>query len=170
MKANIKQLFEVIGTISIVLSLLFVGYQLLLERRMAEAEIYFNRAESRKSDARTLIESEIYIQSRADQWNSGWRPDYWNDELETYVSIQGISTEAIQIRLIRDFISVLHSDSLYFQYRQGLFSDEDWEGARAGIKGQLSDPLSRVRYQNSGYPALRVLVEELIEEIEDGET
>ena len=50
MQSDTRKILEIVGVLSVVASLLFVGMQLLLDRRITTAEQYQNRAESRKSD------------------------------------------------------------------------------------------------------------------------
>ena len=166
MKFDNKQLIDIVGTASIVLSLLFVGFQLLLERRVAEADIYFNRAESMKADTRILLESGIFIQSQTDQWESGWRPNYWNSEIEEYVEAQSLPTELIVISNLRNSLNVIQIDNLYFQYKQGLFPEQDWIAAKESIRTQLSNPLLRAQYTTT---PLRN-IQELLAELENDET
>ena len=76
MKTNQARLFEFIGVIAVVLSLLFVGMQLMFDRRVAMGEQYFNRAEARRADIRSRIESDAYMSDRVNRWENGDRPGW----------------------------------------------------------------------------------------------
>lgn len=55
MKASKKELVEIVGIFAVVASLIFVGMQLQLDRKVALAEQYSNRAESVKADRRIIL-------------------------------------------------------------------------------------------------------------------
>ena len=80
MKSDSKKIFEIVGNLSVVASLLFVGMQLYLDRQIAAAEQYQFRAESRKADLRVQLESDAYIARRVEAWKAGIRPIWWNEE------------------------------------------------------------------------------------------
>ena len=50
MRTSKKDIVEIVGIFAVVASLIFVGMQLMLDRKVALAEQYFNRAESVKAD------------------------------------------------------------------------------------------------------------------------
>lgn len=62
MKTSKKYIVEIAGIFAVVVSLIFVGMQLQLDRKVALADQYFNRAESAKADRRALLESDDYTQ------------------------------------------------------------------------------------------------------------
>ena len=55
MNAKQKEVVEIVGIFAVVASLIFVGMQLMLDRKVALAEQYFNRAESAKADRRAIL-------------------------------------------------------------------------------------------------------------------
>lgn len=64
MKITIRQMVEILGVTTVVLSLLFVGYELRLARSIAESEGFIQTAEL----TRSLNE---YISNNADLWARG---------------------------------------------------------------------------------------------------
>ena len=168
-KDSQRTYLEIVGLISVVLSLVFVGIQLLLDRRIAEAEIYSDRAESIKEDIRALMANEVFIESRAELWASGFRPDSWSPELEEFVTEQNYSHEFLQVIFHRDNLQYIHWDNLFYQYSQGLLSEEIWMSVREGIKSSLRNPLQRYSYAGDGMP-ISTVIDELISEIDEGET
>ena len=70
----------IIAAIAVVASLVFVGMQLMLDRKVAIAEQYFNRTESVKEDRRMKMVSEAYLQYKEEAWAIGRRPQYWNED------------------------------------------------------------------------------------------
>ena len=62
MKGSKKELVEIVGIFAVVASLILVGMQLQLDRKVALAEQYSNRAESVKADRRVILESDALMQ------------------------------------------------------------------------------------------------------------
>ena len=73
MKINLKDSIEIVGIFAVVASLLFVGLQLQLDRKVALADQYFNRAESAKADRRALLDSDDYMIGVEQWWADGGR-------------------------------------------------------------------------------------------------
>ena len=96
MQLDTKRLIEYVGVLTVVASLLFVGMQLYLDRQIASAEQYQNRAESRKSDLRTLLESDAYLTLSAERWDAGNRPRWWNEEIEAFIEKESLSNTSIR--------------------------------------------------------------------------
>ena len=65
---KIRQIIEAIGISAVVASLIFVGMQLLLDRRIAVADQYFNRAEAQRENLRTRTESEAFFANQEEMW------------------------------------------------------------------------------------------------------
>lgn len=74
MKISSRDFAEIFGAVAVTASLLFVGQQLHLDRKVALADQYFNREESAKADRRSLLESDAYFQDIEESWSLGWRP------------------------------------------------------------------------------------------------
>ena len=70
MKIDNKALVELVGVLTVTASLVFVGMQLMLDRKVAIAEQYFNRTESAKQDRRTLLLSPVFYQEVEDWWST----------------------------------------------------------------------------------------------------
>lgn len=118
MKIGPKVLFEAVGVISIVASLIFVGLQLRLETRLATAEIYSQRAEQRLGTLQTLLESEVALQelvaTRENPQSTFQIPSAW------IVEGDPILTEARRIR--SEMIFVLF-DNIFYQNSLGLIEN-----------------------------------------------
>ena len=71
------------GLMGVIGSLIFVGIQLRLESRVALADQYFNRAESRMATFRSRLESDHWVANQIEGWERGERPNWWNEGLET---------------------------------------------------------------------------------------
>jgi hypothetical protein len=126
MKRDNKRIVELIGVFAVVASLVFVGMQLQLDRRLALANLYAFRAESYKSDFRTQLESDSNMTSLAAAWGRGERPVWWNEDLEEYTSSNQMGGLEIHSRILRATILFYHIDNLYFQAESGFYDPDLW--------------------------------------------
>ncbi len=143
--------------------------QLQLDRKVALADQYFNRAESAKADRRSLLESDDYMQFQAEWWALGNRPSYWDDdwEISKLVEEGKISVRSVEAMILSFDLSIIGYDSVYYQYQQGLLDEETWNGLRMSLKnGMANYPLIKAVYENQARRNLRPVIEEIIREIE----
>lgn len=169
MKASKKDIVEIVGIFAVVASLIFVGMQLVLDRRVALAEQYFDRAESAKSDRRAILESDDLMRYYEESWALGWRPSFWDEnwEIARRVEEGTISTRSVIAAILDHQLAVIGYDNVYFQYQQGLLDEEMWNELRNGMKrGMARDELTRAVFQQRARTTIRPVVEELIREIE----
>lgn len=169
MKASKKDLVEIAGIFAVVASLIFVGMQLQLDRKVALAEQYSNRAESVKADRRIILESDALMQYREKRWALGWRPAYWDEDWEIagLVKEGALSSRGVIAAIIQDQLAIIGYDTIYYQYRQGLLEEESWIGLRSSLKrGMARDELARAVYITHARATIRPVVEELLHEIE----
>ena len=167
MKIENKHLIEIVGVLAIVVSLLFVGMQLMLDRQVALGEQYFNRAESQKEDARTRFASESYMLRRAELWDNGDRPSWWADSDESRYSESGLTGLDMVQRIDNQYLRLLSFDNLYFQYGQGLLTEDFWLTTRIALKTTLRTPMGRGEFTRPGFGRpIDKLIEELIAEID----
>jgi hypothetical protein len=167
MNVSTKQIIEVVGVIAVVASLLFVGYQLQLETRVALSQQYATRSESMKADIRTRLESDTYMSDRDLQWASGWRPPYWNEQFETDFVKSGRTGSQMVAQVFNNYLNLYQIDNLYYQYQQGMLDEEFWAKSRVSLKNLLRNDLIRETFPRQAelLPILEV-IEEIILEIE----
>ena len=169
MKTSKKDIVEIVGIFAVVASLIFVGMQLMLDRKVALAEQYFNRAESVKTDRRTALESDDLMRYYEELWALGWRPSYWDEDWKVARRVQEgtLSVRGVLAGILDDELAIIGYDSVYFQYQQGLLDEELWNGLRATLKRSMArDELSRAIYQRQARTTIQPVIEEILREIE----
>ncbi len=166
MKISQTRLVEIISVVAVVLSLLFVGMQLILDRRVAIAGQYSDRAESSKSDIRAKLESDAYMLRQSNLWLSGERPSWWTEDMEANHKQTGLTGADVMVRVYELQLNYISYDNLYFQYQQGLLPEIFWSGARLALKRDLRQPIPRAVYTNMSRP-IQLVTQELIAEIEN---
>jgi len=167
-KIESRQLIEIIGIFGVIASLIFVGMQLLLDRRIAIAEVYASRAESYNETIRSYLESEDWLDLQENQWERGIRPSWWDESGETANLLRNnqITVRLIWVRVLESQIELASRDNLYFQNQKGLLEEEVWQTQRGIVKNALQgDEIDRLLYINTSRP-IRALIDELIAEIE----
>ena len=168
MKISPTRLLEATGIIAVVVSLLFVGMQLIFDRRLAVTDQYSDRAESRMANVRTWLESDAYFSRESGLWNSGQRPIWWNEKFEEELNQSDLTGADIAVELLTAELDLLSFDNLYFQYEQGLLTEEFWFNLRDMYKDRLRNPRVRAIYANtSTLLPVQKLLEELVIEIEN---
>ncbi len=169
MKASKKELVEIVGIFAVIASLIFVGMQLLLDRKVALAEQYFSRAESVKADRRSVLESQDYMQYMEESWALGRRPAYWDEdwEIARHVEDGTLSVRSVIAAIIGSQLAIIGYDSVYFQYQQGLLGEELWNKLRSNLKRDMArDELTRAVFEHHARSTISPVVEEILREIE----
>jgi len=164
-----KDIVEIAGIFAVVASLIFVGMQLQLDRKVALADQYFNRAESVKADRRALLESDDYMQFVEESWALGYRPPSWDDgwAIAEHVEEGRISVRSVETAITLHKLSILGYDSVYFQYQQGLLDEDTWNGLRSAMKNNMvRGEIARAVYARYARRTLRPVIEEILLEIE----
>ena len=169
LKTSKKDIVEIAGIFSVVASLMFVGMQLYLDRKVALADQYFNRAESAKADRRALLESDDYMQYMEELWALGEPPPVWDDDWEIAARVKDgtISVRSAEAAIKAHQLSIIGYDSVYFQYQQGLLDEELWQGLRSTLKGRMArNDMVGVLYSRFARSTIRPEIEEILREIE----
>ena len=149
MKFGKKEITEVIGLLAVALSLLFVGQQLRLDRQVALAEQYASRSESMKADLRSRMESDMIMTTLAAAWDRGDRPNWWNSEVEDSTKNAGLSGSEVQMQIFDVQLLYFQDDNLYYQYQQGLLSEEFWDSVENFMQLRIrQNPMVRAIYTN----------------------
>lgn len=169
MKTSTKDIAEIVGICAIVISLIFVGIQLMLERKVALAEQYFNRAESVKEDYRTALLSTEHFRALEEDWALTGEHYYlgrnWKEMEQVKDGTRRISS--IETRWLIDRLSIVGYDNLYFQYKQGLLDEETWAGLRANLKRAMAySEMTRDNYVSGARPNLKPVIAEILKELE----
>jgi hypothetical protein len=164
-----SEIAEIFGAFAVAASLMFVGLQLYLDRKVALADQYFIRGESAKEDRRSRLESDAYLQHLEESWALGWRPHYWDEESLVAKQIEAgeRSVTAVMARELALRMNIIGYDSLYYQYQQGLLNEESWDHMRSGLKITMSeDDFIRTIYQAYSRANVKPVIDEIAKEIE----
>jgi hypothetical protein len=169
MRINNKEIIELVGIFALVASLIFVGMQLLLDRRIAMSDQYFNRAESVKSDLRAELESEESYLEFEEMWALGERPPYWDENWDIARQVEEgiVSVSSIRTQILRQQLRVIGFDNIYYQYTQELIEEEFWLSFRELIKRDMTQSeLVRALFVAYARPSIRPVIDLIDREID----
>lgn len=159
MNKSQRQLVEILSVVAVVISLVFVGLQLVLDRRVALAQQYSDRAEGQRADFRTFLESDAYFEVEKAMWDRGRRPSWWEDAEETRALVNNgeMSVKELHFNIIRFEMLFVGFDNLYVQNKQGLLEEREWEIYRENAKGIMAESeIGRFVFTTTGRPSLEV--------------
>jgi len=166
MKTDTKQLIELVGIVGVIASLIFVGMQLILDRRVATGNQYQARTEMIIGLRQSRFENEGYVRDRAARLDLV-KPAWWTDEFEEMRQNFGMDNEAVVRLDISCNSQGFIFDNLYFQYRQGLLDRNRWQEIRESIKPFLTNVCRTFFINGWQYNSeMRSLIDELRQEIE----
>ena len=84
---------ELIGIVSIIASLLFVGMQLTLDRRIAAGAQFHERMLIAHDASLAYFQNEEWIKMQAALWENGFTPRWWNSDIENFADQRKLSME-----------------------------------------------------------------------------
>ena len=148
MRLDTKQTIDIISALAVVASLLFVGFQLVLDRRVAQASQVHSRTEFQYDLHRSYLENSELVSfevKRLELQEPGW----WSSELQTFLD-SGVSIEEIVI--MRHWLLMLaytHNNN-YYQYRQGLLNESGWQSSLQVIEATMSSPAQASIWLSAG--------------------
>mgnify|MGYP006118062367 CR=1 FL=1 len=138
MRIESKQVIDIVSTLAVVASLIFVGYQLILERRIAEAAQQHNRMELQYDLNRVFLDNDSLVDTLVLNWSSQ-KPSWWGPATDSLLD-SGISMESIA-RMNRWYMMLLftHNNNFY-QFRRGLLDESGWQSAVNVIQLSMRTP------------------------------
>jgi len=150
---KIRFYVETIGIIAVVLSLIFVGFQLRLEQKMALGAQYQGRAEITSSNIQAFIQSEAALSRIAKD--------------QGYVEENGYTPEEQAIRFLSLWMAFIAWDNVEYQYQLGLLEEDWWAGTRKAFKEEMRQPDRRKYFEeNVERESFRKFIEEVGQEID----
>ena len=143
MKTDARRIIEIVGIFGVIASLVFVGFQLRQEQRIAIGDQYQNRTESRKADIRATLESDAWMARMSKEWELGERPTWWNNEFESSAEQSGYNGADVWGQIYQIRLGILQIDNNFYQADQNLLPDGFRESNREFLKNYIRDPFVR---------------------------
>lgn len=143
MNNKARELAELIGIFSVVASLLFVGFQLMLEQRVSMGSQFHARTSLGHDALLSHLENPDWISYQAKLWENGFKPPWWNENIDAYQAERSLSMEEMVMRSMDIRLSYYRINNNYFQFRQGLISGEAWNHIAAQLEMDLQRPFPR---------------------------
>ena len=169
-RANWKDGAELIGIGAIVLSLIFVGFQLKQSQEIAIAAQYQARLDTQVGILAAYVQSDVALRVVGERIRSSPLPD-GIDQVKWKKLHDDTPVEVIGFHYLSSVIQLRSFDNMYFQYQSGFLSQEAWLAFRVSLVRALSrDPsyvrVTYLRTKEENRPAFRAEVEREIAEID----
>ena len=150
MKVNLRTYIELIGIASLVASLIFVGIQLILDRRVSLGNAYQARAESRMENLRMYVSNENLIRDSVERIEAGARPFYYTESIRLEGEKTGYSLEHIIRYSLLQQINMVSFDNIYYQRSLGFLEESYWDAATESLEQtKIFNPLVWEIYLNA---------------------
>ena len=168
MNSKTREIVEIIGIFGIVGSLVFVGMQLVLDRRVATSAQFHARTILFQEQEQSVFENDAFITEMAQSWEDNRKPSWWSPEIEEYQRMNGYSMEYMARQSTQIRMRFIRLNDNYFQYVNGLISEESWEAILLGVRNNLSATFNRAVALsiNTLEPGFKALMQELIAELD----
>ena len=141
MKNRSKEIFEIVGVAGVIASLIFVGLQMVFDRRIAVASVFHERTIMLQDAQIAQLQSSEVVLMRAKAWEAGDLPSWWNDEIEQYRQVQNLTMEDMVRRAALAQMQLLRLNDIYFQYTKGLIPEATWESLKPSNQNYSNSPL-----------------------------
>ena len=167
-RANWKDVAELIGIGAIVLSLIFVGFQIKQSHEIAMAAQYQARLDTWVSVLAAYIQSDVALRVVGERTRSSPLPN-GIDQVKWKKWHDDTPVEEIGYHALSSTILLRTADNIYFQYQLGFLSEEAWLAFRVPSVRALSGDMSFMRLaylrsKDEHRPAFRAEVERMIAE------
>lgn len=151
----IRETIEVVGAVSIVASLIFVGMQMNQEQAIAIAGQYQTRAQIRIDSINNSFDPATYAAAVLKVATSG------------VDSLTPAELFAYNQSVLADYIA---DDNEFFQYRAGFMEEEYYLAQKSRLLEKLKDPYVKERYVNANNTnPFSIHIRALVNEVENTE-
>ena len=141
MKNRTKEIFEIVGVAGVIASLIFVGLQMVFDRRIAVASVFHERTTMFQDAQIAQLQDSGVVVMRAKAWEAGNLPSWWNNEIEQYRQSRNLSMEDMVRMTILARMQLIRLNDIYFQYTQGLVPELTWESVKPSNQNYSNRPL-----------------------------
>lgn len=128
-----------LSILGVITSLIFVGIQLMLDRRVALGNSYQARAESRMENIRRQVDSEQFVQDQVKVIESGRNIYYWSPAVEHAVEDIDYSLDELVRRALDAQIDMVSFDNVYYQRSQNLLDESYWTAVETVLRTVHAD-------------------------------
>lgn len=162
-KLTLRETIEIVGVFGLIASLIFVGVQLMLDRRIAMGSQYHERMTLGHDWFVSSAENDDYLDYLARRFEEVALPRWWNEEVESFKNSNNLTMREVAILEQSARALAARNNNNYYQYQLGLISQESWLQVVAGFRNTMLNPINRAISLNT--PALEPGYIELIREL-----
>jgi ribosomal protein L20A (L18A) len=145
---NWRDLTEIVGFLSIVGSLIFVGMQLNQSQEIAIAAQYQERASTAVEYYSSLMHDHQTVNDKAAEIVAAADSGSASPALRAFV--ENRSPESIGIWFYRNRVFFMMLDNFHFQYISGFMAEESWDAFQRELRDELSNDATAAYYRDYG--------------------
>ncbi|PCJ22485.1 MAG: hypothetical protein COA96_14240 [SAR86 cluster bacterium] len=145
-KISSRLLIELFGVVSIVASLVFVGFQLQQDRVVALGAQFENRLTTAIELNKLRFDNDAWVNQSSVSWEQGRLPNWWNEDIQNYMDSHSFTMEHMYRLSVLQTMSAMFLDNMVYQHELGLVEDSDWNEIRESEKQALRNPIRRAMY------------------------
>lgn len=161
-KFNWRDLAEIIGHVTIVAGLIFVGLQLNQSQDIAIATQYQERAAAAVEFNGSQMHNALATAEKGAEIIAFAATDGASDELKEFVKDR--SPESVGMWLYENRVFFTMIDNFHYQYASGFMEEESWDAFRRQLRKELAKESVAAYYKNFRFSS-RASFEELCDEI-----
>ena len=109
-----------------VVSLVFVGFQLFFDRQVALGAQYHERSSTGIANFQMQFESDAWVNTRARLLENGPKPSWWNEDIDRHME----KHQFTMVEMVRESLShrmtLARMNNNYIQHTLGLLSEDVW--------------------------------------------
>jgi hypothetical protein len=166
---NWRDTAEIIGFISIVGGLVFVGLQLRQSQEIAIASQYQERASTAVEYYSSQMQNERAIFDQGEEIAAAVSSGKASPALKSLIEDQ--SPESVGIWFYRRRVFFVMLDNFHYQYQSGFMADESWDAFRRQLHDEFSDQATAAYYRDYGSnfrESFEALCDQILQEIDSG--
>lgn len=166
-KFNWRDLAEIIGHVTIVAGLIFVGLQLNQSQEIAIATQYQERAAAAVEFNGSQMHNTLAIAEKGAEIIAIAASGGASEELKEFVKNR--SPESIGMWLYENRVFFTMIDNFHYQYSTGFMEEESWDAFRLQLRKELEKESIAVYYKNFSWTprvSFQELCDEILEDIE----
>jgi hypothetical protein len=166
---NWRDITEIIGFVSIVGGLVFVGLQLRQSQEIAIGTQYQERASTAVDYYSSQMQNDRAIIAQAEEISAAVEAGTASPALKSLTESR--SPESVGMWFYQRKVFFVMLDNFHFQYSHGLMAEESWIAFRRQLRDELSDDAIAAYYRDYGShfrESFEELCDEILQDIESG--
>lgn len=166
---NLNKWLTLVANIGVLAGIAFLAIELQQSNKIAISSQFHERSALGHENSISTRDNDAWVALQARNWEQGFKPAWWNQEVEDYLVKRDLSFEDVYLIYADHLAFFTRMNNNYFQYTQGLIPESVWSNNIDGITRRLESPIGKAIAPDLGYlePGLRQIISEIIKDFEN---